>query len=107
MTPTDLAREYYRALDEDDYEALESVLAPGFVQERGDRTFESREAFVAFMRDDRPVKDTEHAIEEVYTGPTGVAVRGRVLRPSGQDWFEFLDVFDVDEKLTRLVTYTA
>ncbi len=107
MTPEALAREYYRAIDEDDYDALASVLAPDFVQDRGDITLEGRDRFVAFMRDERPVTDTEHVIETVYTGPTGAAVRGRLLRPSGEEWFEFIDVFDAAEKLRRLVTFTA
>jgi ketosteroid isomerase-like protein len=107
VTPEALAREYYRAIDEDDYEALESVLAPDFVQERGDMTLEGRERFVAFMRDERPDRTTEHVVETVYSGPTGVAVRGRLLRASGAVWFEFVDVFDVEDRLARLVTYTA
>lgn len=107
VTPEQLAREYYRAIDEDDYDDLAAVLAADFVQERGDMTLEGREAFVSFMRDRRPEKDTEHVVETVYVGPTGVAVRGRLLRPSGEEWFEFVDVFDVEERLERLVTYTA
>lgn len=107
MTPTALAREYYRAIDEDEYEALEAVLAQDFVQERGDMTLAGRDRFVSFMRDERPVTDTDHVVEQVYSGPTGVAVRGRLLRPTGEEWFEFVDVFDVEEKLMRLVTFTA
>ena len=107
MTPEALAREYYRAIDEADYDALESILAQEFVQERGDMSLEGRDDFVAFMRDDRPETDTEHAIEEIYRGPNGIAVRGRLLRPGGEEWFEFVDVFDVDEKLTRLRTFTV
>ncbi len=107
VTPEQLAREYYRAIDEDDYDDLAAVLAADFVQERGDMTLDGREAFVSFMRDERPEKDTEHVVETVYSGPTGVAVRGRLLRASGEEWFEFVDVFDVGETLERLVTYTA
>lgn len=102
-----LAREYYRAIDADDYDALADVLAPEFVHYRSDMTLDGRERFVAFMREDRPVTDTTHEIDAVYTGPGGVAVRGRLLRVDGTEWFAFLDVFRVgDGVLTELRTFT-
>ncbi|MDZ7849718.1 MAG: nuclear transport factor 2 family protein [Halodesulfurarchaeum sp.] len=102
-----LAREYYRAIDAGDWAALRAVLDPDFTQERGDRTFEDREAFVTFMAENRPETDTEHVIEQVYTGPGGVAVRGRLLRGDGSLFFEFVDVFRVERRLTHLRTYSA
>ena len=107
MTPEELAREYYRAIDEDEYDALAAVLAPDFVQERGDMTLDGRDRFVSFMREGRPERDTEHVVETIYSGPTGVAVNGRLLHADGREWFEFVDVFDVGDRLERLVTYTA
>jgi len=107
--PEALAREYYRAIDAGDYDALAAVLHPEFVQERGDRTLEGREAFVRFMREERPVTDTTHDVDAVYKGPGGVAVRGRLLRDDGSTWFGFCDVFDVDVgtgRLTGLRTFT-
>jgi len=102
-----LAREYYRAIDDGAYDALASVLHPEFVQERSDRTLAGREAFVRFMREDRPETDTVHEVDAVYEGPGGVAVRGRLLRNDGSEWFGFCDVFDVDGgRLTRLRTFT-
>jgi ketosteroid isomerase-like protein len=62
----DLVVRYYDALDAGDYDALRGLLAPEFVQRRPDRSFESREAFVRFMRDDRPQTDTAHAVDAVY-----------------------------------------
>jgi ketosteroid isomerase-like protein len=101
------AREYYRAIDEGDYEALRAVLAEGFRQERGDRTLDDREEFLRFMRDDRPQTDTTHVVDAVYERAGGVAVEGRLLRADGSEWFAFVDAFDVeDERLTDLRTYT-
>jgi ketosteroid isomerase-like protein len=105
--PEALAREYYRAIDAGAYDTLGELLAPGFVQERGDRRLEGRETFVRFMREERPVTDTTHDVEAVYDGPEGVAVRGRLLNPDGSEWFEFVDAFDVaDGRLARLRTFT-
>lgn len=64
--PAARARAYYRALDEGDYEALADLLAPGFVQERPDLTLEGRERFVRFVREERPRRDTSHAVDAVY-----------------------------------------
>lgn len=110
------AREYYRALDDHDYDALTAILAAGFVQYRPDRTIEGRDRFVQFMRDERPEKDTSHPIDAVYerTGdgaetdaPTEVAVRGRLLNADGSQLASFLDVFTFDgDRLTELRTYT-
>ena len=101
-----LAREYYRAIDAGEYDALEAVLDPGFVHVRGDMTLRGREAFVAFMAEKRPEMDTTHEVERVYTGPGGVAVQGRLRRADGELFFRFVDVFEVAERLAHLVTYS-
>ena len=109
MNGPDAAREYYRAIDEGDYAALSDLIADGFVHERPDRTIESREAFVAFMRSGRPETDTEHAIEAVYGATAGdrVAAEGRLVAPDGTEWFGFVDTFVIDDDgITRLRTYT-
>lgn len=104
----DLALAYYRAVDAADYDALADLLAPGFVHERPDRTLDGRDRFVAFMRDDRPRTDTEHAIDEVYEGADGVAVRGRLLDADRDELLAFVDAFEIaDGELVRLRTYTA
>ena len=78
-------RSFYAALDAGDYDALESLLAPAFVQRRPDRSFEGRAAFVSFMRDGRPATDTEHVLEAVYeaTADDRVAAEGRLLAHDG------------------------
>ncbi|ELZ19611.1 hypothetical protein C477_08073 [Haloterrigena salina JCM 13891] len=113
-----LVRRYYDALDERDYETLEDLLTPDFVQRRPDRTFEDRAAFVRFMRDDRPNPDTSHELEGVVadSGADRVAVRGRVLDADGeQTLFEFADFFDLEDgdgdengdvRIARLETYS-
>lgn len=101
-----LVRDYYDALDAGDYERLRGVLDPAFVQRRSDRTFEGRDRFVAFMRDERPMTDTTHAVDAVYPEGPGVAVRGRLLDAEGDEVFAFVDVFDVvDGRLAALETY--
>ena len=119
-------RDYYHALDEDDYDLLAGVLAPEFVHERPDRTIEGRERFVRFMREDRPMKDTSHPLDAVYERteggeggesgaddgrggdePVEVAARGRLLKPDGDRLVSFLDVFTFDgDAVEKLRTYT-
>lgn len=62
-------RAYYAALDEERYDDLEALLAPGFTQDRPDRTFDDRDAFLAFMRTDRPNTDTTHHLHGIYDRP--------------------------------------
>jgi len=101
-----LARSYYRALDDHDYETLEEILAPGFTQERPDQTLEGRERFIEFMRAERPDTDTSHEVVSVYRNDTGLAVQGTVYRADGSAWFEFVDLFTVeDDQLTTLETF--
>jgi len=102
-----LARAYYEAVDEDDYDLLRDVLAPDFVQERGDRTFESREAFVRFMREERPEKDTVHEIDHVTADGDRVVVEGTLRRASGEVWFRFADAFAIEDgRMAALRTYS-
>ncbi|MFP4530265.1 MAG: nuclear transport factor 2 family protein [Halodesulfurarchaeum sp.] len=101
-----LAREYYQAIDAGEYAALEAVLAPEFTHVRGDRTLSGRADFVDFMAEKRPEKDTSHDVDRVYTGPHGVAVTGQLRRANGELFFRFVDVFQVTERLVRLVTYS-
>ncbi|OLZ40194.1 DUF4440 domain-containing protein [Natrinema saccharevitans] len=106
MNSATLVRRYYDALDDHDYEALESILDPEFVQRRPDRTFDDRAAFVAFMRDERPNPDTGHELAAVIVDGDRVAVRGRVV-DDGATLFEFADVFELaDERIVRLETYS-
>jgi ketosteroid isomerase-like protein len=104
-----LAREYYHAIDDGDYEALREALAAEFVHRRPDMTIEGREEFVSFMRSDRPDTETEHALDSVYEVEAGdrVAVEGRLLRADGNVWFRFVDTFDISERGIKAIrTYT-
>ncbi|MHB9287584.1 nuclear transport factor 2 family protein [Halobacteriales archaeon Cl-PHB] len=113
--PVAVARTYYRALDESDYDLLEGLLDPEFVQERPDRTLDGRDRFVEFMRDERPQTDTTHELDGVYL-PSGVAdeasasevvVRGWLLDADDEPITGFVDVFSLEgENVASLVTYT-
>jgi len=59
-------RAYYAALDDERYDDLRGVLAPGFTQRRPDRTFADRDAFLAFVTEDRPHQDTDHVLDGVF-----------------------------------------
>jgi len=119
-------RTFYAALDDDAYDDLESLLVPEFVQRRPDRTFDGRDAFVSFMRDDRPMTDTAHELDTVFVADetAEVAVRGRLLdfdeqsssgpasqaRQDANDelLFRFVDVHELtdDGRIERLETFT-
>jgi ketosteroid isomerase-like protein len=102
-----LARSYYRALDDHDYESLADLLAPGFVHHRPDRTIDGRDRFVRFMREERPMTDTSHPVDDVFTSGDAVAVRGRLLDGQGDRIVGFVDVFAVEDgAVTRIDTYT-
>jgi ketosteroid isomerase-like protein len=109
MDGAEVVREYYRAIDEDEYDVLSGVLTGDFVHYRPDTTVEGREAFVAFMRSGRPEPDTEHAIEAVYAAVDDdrTAAEGRLLRADGSEWFGFVDTFEIGETGIRSIrTYT-
>ncbi|WP_323191000.1 nuclear transport factor 2 family protein [Halostella sp. PRR32] len=119
-------RSFYAALDDGAYDDLEALLSPEFVQRRPDRTFEGRDAFVSFMRDDRPMTDTVHELRTVFVadGEREVAARGRLetaaersasnpASKTRQDadtevLFQFVDVhrFADDGRIERLDTFT-
>lgn len=104
------ARAYYRALDEDDYEALEALLTERFVHDRPDRTLEGRERVVRFMREERPQQDTAHPVAAVYRPSDDreeVVVRGSLLDAAGDPLVRFVDVFRFDgDQIERIETYT-
>jgi ketosteroid isomerase-like protein len=107
-TRVDTARAYYRALDEDDYELLGTLLAPAFVHDRPDQRLAGRERFVQFMREERPTKDTSHPIDAVYeqTGGDDVVVRGRLLGPDGDLLARFVDIFSFEgNRIERVETF--
>ena len=129
MDRRDAAMAYYGAIDAGDYDRLRTLLAPDFVQHRPDRTFDDRESFVRFMREERPRTDTEHVVDAVGVGgetteasrnggemsetprhgdAVAVFVEGRLRGADGTDLFGFVDVHRVsDAGIESLTTYTA
>lgn len=102
-----LTRAYYRALDDHEYERLRSILSPEFVQQRPDRTFEGRDHFVQFMREERPQNDTSHPIDSVYSAAEGMAVEGRLLDADGECIAAFVDIFAFEGgSISEIRTYT-
>lgn len=101
------ARAYYRAIDEYEYDELTTLLASDFVHNRPDQTLDGRERFIEFMRKERPMIDTKHAVDAIYSDDSDeVAVRGRLLRDD-ECLFDFVDVFTFEDgDVIRLRTYT-
>ena len=105
--PAALVRAYYRALDDGEYDRLDSLLAPSFSQERPDRRFASRAAFVRFMREERPVTGTRHDLDGVVVDGERAVAEGTLIGPDGEPMFRFADVFDLEDgRLVTLRTYT-
>jgi ketosteroid isomerase-like protein len=103
MDQSTLVEEYYRCLDDDEYETLRSILHPEFIQQRPDRSFESREAFVEFMRTERPQTDTTHRVDTLLESADGLAASGRLFDAEGSELFEFIDVFWFEDGQIRAV----
>lgn len=102
-------RTYYRALDSHEYDAFTEILHPEFTHYRPDRVLDGRDAFIEFMRHDRPQRQTTHPIDAVYQQLDGdeIIARGRLLDENGSELTGFVDVFAIDyEQITQLVTYT-
>ncbi len=93
VTAEALTRAYYEALDTGEYDSLTELLEPGFVQQRPDRTFDNRAAFITFMREERPMTDTTHELQAVLTDDTHAVARGTLFDSTGDPVFEFLDWF--------------
>jgi ketosteroid isomerase-like protein len=114
MNPPETAQSFYAAIDEERYDDLADLLAVEFVHQRPDRTFEGREPFVEFMRDDRPQTDTIHELDGIYVVENEddpgrgdeVAVRGRLVDADDR-LFGFVDVHTVENgSIARVRTYT-
>lgn len=108
--PVQRVRAYYRALDGGDYDLLEDILAADVVHDRPDMTLEGRDRLVAFMRDERPVTDTEHPIDAIYRQNDGdaLAAQGRLVGPNGSILTGFVDVFTFEgDSVGRIETYVT
>jgi len=103
MDQSTLVAEYYRCLDDDEYETLRSILHPEFVQQRPDRRFEGRAAFVEFMESGRPETDTTHRVDTLLESADGLAASGRLFDAEGDELFAFIDVFRFDDGRIRAV----
>jgi ketosteroid isomerase-like protein len=102
-------RSFYTAIDDGAYDRLERLLDPSFVHRRPDRTLDSRDRFVRFMRDERPRTDTEHVLTTLCVSadtPATAFARGRLRSVDGDDLFGFVDVHRVDGVIESLTTYT-
>lgn len=102
-------RAYYTALDEHEYGLLEDVLTEDFVHERPDQVLDGRERFVTFMREERPLKQTTHEIDETYANDdeTEILVRGSLFDSDGEHLFTFVDRFCFENgRIGRLQTFT-
>ncbi|MFB6096297.1 MAG: nuclear transport factor 2 family protein [Haloferacaceae archaeon] len=101
-------RTYYRALDDHEYDRFEAILSPSFTHDRPDRTLDGRDAFVSFMREDRPKKDTTHELDDLYANDAGdeIVARGRLLDADAAELFAFADlhVFEGD-RIAHVRTY--
>ncbi|MFW5973914.1 MAG: nuclear transport factor 2 family protein [Natrialbaceae archaeon] len=107
MDQSTLVAEYYRCLDDDEYETLRSILHPEFVQQRPDRRFDGREAFVEFMQTERPQTDTTHRVDTLLKSAGSLAAYGRLFDSEGSELFEFIDVFQFEEGWIQAVdTYS-
>ena len=107
MDQSTLVSEYYRCLDDDEYETLRSILHPEFVQHRPDRTFEGRAAFVEFMRSERPQTDTTHRVDTLLESAASLAASGRLFDAEGNELFAFIDVFWFDDgQILAVDTYS-
>ncbi len=112
MDAEETVRSYYAALDEEAYGRLEDLLSPSFAQRRPDRALVGREAFVRFMREERPVADATHELAALYRTDSPdeydeLAARGTVRSPEGDSLVEFVDVFTLDDgRIQKLETYT-
>ncbi len=118
MSHVQLVEQYYEAIDANDGEALEAVLAPAFRQDRPDRSLDGRDRFVEFMLNERPRTDTVHAVDTLFLpedreaehehhDEEEVAVHGRLFNKDGSEQFAFVDLFTVGEEgITHLRTFT-
>ncbi len=105
---TETVSAYYDSLDAKQYGRLSELLHPEFVHDRPDMTLEGKIYFLEFMQHKRPVMETTHPIETVYSSPTGaVAAQGQLLDTDGNIITGFVDIFSFEgEQIRAIKTYT-
>ena len=104
-------RSYYDAVDDSRIDDLLALFAEGVSYQRpGQQPIEGLDALEAFYRDERPLSEGEHEVDDVLAAETSVAVRGTFTGVQDGDRVEigFADVhvFDDDGRIAERYTYT-
>jgi hypothetical protein len=104
-------RSYYDYVDDEDYEALFDLFASDVVYHRpGQPPIDGMAAFETFYREERPIDEGRHTVDDLVVGAGTVAARGRfegVL--DGQSVsFRFADFHEFDDEgaIARRFSYT-
>jgi len=110
-TDSQVVRDYYDYVDDEDYEALFGLFAEDVTYERPGRpTLTGIEAFREFYLQDRPLDDGTHEILDLAVDGDTVAVRGRFEGEQDGEMvsFGFADFhrFDADGNIAERWTYT-
>ncbi|WP_158057701.1 nuclear transport factor 2 family protein [Halorussus halophilus] len=113
MARADLAavRDYYDAVDAEDYDTVLSLFADDVTYERpGQSTLSGIEQFREFYLDTRSLTDGRHEIDQLLADGDTVAVRGQFIgKQDGEEvTFGFADFhqFDEDGRIVKRWTYT-
>ena len=109
--PEAVVRSYYEHVDAEEYEALFDLFADDVRYVRpGQDAIEGMESFEAFYREDRPLDEGRHEIDDVAVDGDTVAVRGRFhgVQNGGRVSFGFADFhrFDDEGRIAKRWTYT-
>ncbi len=100
---------YYQAVDSGDLKRLFSLFHEDIVYLRGQRTIEGLEAFRAFYRQGRAIREGKHTLHQILIEPPEAAVRGRFsgrLKDGEPVQVDFVDFFWFEgDKIIRRETY--
>lgn len=104
-------RDYYEAIDAENYEAVFALFAADVTYERpGQSNLSGMAEFREFYLETRPLDDGSHEIDHLVADDDTVAVRGRFTGEQNgeQVSFGFADFhrFDADGKIAERWTYT-
>ena len=111
MGPEESIRSYYEYVDAEAYGKLFELFAEDIVYERpGHPNLNGMVEFREFYRDDRPIGESNHTVDDVYRDGNTVVVRGRFdgTLDGGSVSFGFADLHEFDEegKIHHRWTYT-
>lgn len=104
-------RNYYDAVDAEDYDTVFSLFAADVTYERpGQEPLRGMEQFREFYHETRSLTDGRHEIDQLFVDDDTVIVRGRFTgKQDGEEVaFGFADFhrFDADGKIAERWTYT-